>query len=123
MANKYQKVGIIIPARFQSSRLPGKPLIDILGKTMIQRTWEQCAKAFNQDHIYVATDDRRVADAVLGFGGKVVLTPESCPTGTDRVAEANASLGFDLVLNVQGDEPIIRPEDIQSYWTLHFKSR
>ena len=105
--------GIIIPARYNSSRLPGKPLIDLNGKTMIQRTWERCCQAVEDEKIYVATDNELIAQHVRNFGGKVTLTSSECITGTDRVAQANNKLNFDFVINVQGDEPIINPMDIR----------
>ena len=105
-------VGIIIPARYDSSRLPGKPLLDLNGKSMIQRTWERSIMALPAEQVYIATDSDKIASHVESFGAKVVMTPSSCLTGTDRVAEANRQLKLDLVINVQGDEPIIDPADI-----------
>ncbi|MFY0678046.1 MAG: 3-deoxy-manno-octulosonate cytidylyltransferase [Neptuniibacter sp.] len=104
---------ILIPARYESTRLPGKPLIKIAGKAMIQRTWERCCQAVSSEKVYVATDNLEIKKAVLGFGGQVVMTSSSCLTGTDRLAEANKILDFDFIINVQGDEPIINPEDIK----------
>jgi 3-deoxy-manno-octulosonate cytidylyltransferase (CMP-KDO synthetase) len=104
----------IIPARYASTRFPGKSLADIAGKTMIQRVYE-CAGAV-LEHVWVATDDERIRQAVVGFGGEAVMTPESCPSGTDRCREAlekiEASTGgaFDVVINIQGDEPVLHPE-------------
>lgn len=106
------KYAVIIPARYKSTRFPGKPLADLNGKPMIQHVWEKCVSAVGNELVYVATDDRRIEDAVVSFGGKVVLTPSSCLTGTDRLAEANKILGLDFVINVQGDEPMISPDDI-----------
>lgn len=106
-------LGIIIPARYQSSRLPGKPLIDLNGKTMIQRTWERCCLALPREKVYVATDSDQIASYVEHFGGNVVRTESTCLTGTDRVAQANQKIGLDIVINVQGDEPIIDPNDIK----------
>ncbi|MFV0506259.1 MAG: 3-deoxy-manno-octulosonate cytidylyltransferase [Bacteroidales bacterium] len=104
----------IIPARYNSSRLEGKPLADIAGKTMIQRVFEQASKAM--DYTYVATDDERIASAVDAFGGKVVMTSKDHKSGTDRVAEAarilTDKLDFDVVVNIQGDEPFIDPSDL-----------
>ncbi len=106
----------IIPSRYGSSRFPGKPLADIAGKPMIQRVYEQVTQAV--DNAWVATDDERIADAVRAFGGNVVMTSVDHRSGTDRCAEAvmkiSASTGiqFDVVLNVQGDEPFIQPEQI-----------
>ncbi len=102
----------IIPARFASTRFPGKPLVDIGGKSMIQRVYEQVSKAIND--VYVATDNQRIFDAVLDFGGKVVMTSDQHKSGTDRCYEAFSKLDekFDVVINVQGDEPFIQPEQI-----------
>lgn len=107
------KLGLIIPARYKSTRLPGKPLIDLRGKTMIQRTWEKCISVVPEHSVHVATDCKKIKDHVESFGGQVVMTSEHCNTGTDRVAEANEVLKYDLVINVQGDEPLISPADIQ----------
>ena len=102
----------IIPARFASTRFPGKPLVDIGGKTMIQRVYEQVSKALTD--VYVATDDQRIFDAVLAFGGKAIMTSDKHKSGTDRCFEAFSKLEewFDVVVNVQGDEPFIQPEQI-----------
>lgn len=102
-------MGIIIPARISSSRFPEKPLALINGKPMIVRVLEQCRKAFDNSHIHVATDSERISSVVRKFGGNFVYTSKSCLTGTDRIAEANESLGYDYVINVQGDEPVIDP--------------
>ncbi len=106
----------IIPARYQSTRFPGKPLADIKGKPMIQRTWEQARKAL--DKVVVATDDERIRRAVISFGGEVVMTSPLHRSGTDRCAEASAILAsagsiHDAVINIQGDEPFIQPEQIR----------
>lgn len=103
---------VVIPARYQSSRFPGKPLAQICGKPMIYHVWLRCCEAVGQDKVYVATDDNRIADVVTGFGGQVVKTSSDCLTGTDRIAEANLTLDCDFVINVQGDEPLIEPEYI-----------
>lgn len=104
---------LVIPARFASTRLPGKPLVDIAGKPMIQRVYEQCAKAVPTENIYVATDDQRIQNAVREFGGQSVLTSPDCLTGTDRVAEVARKMSADFYINVQGDEPLFNPDDIQ----------
>ncbi len=112
---QYQFAGII-PARFASSRFPGKPLVMIGNKTMIQRVYDQASKIL--DLVYVATDDNRIFDAVLKFGGKAIMTSPDHLSGTDRCAEAvikiNEETGrkIDIVINIQGDEPFIRPEQI-----------
>jgi 3-deoxy-manno-octulosonate cytidylyltransferase (CMP-KDO synthetase) len=106
----------IIPARYASSRFPGKPLVEIKGKPMIRRVYEQAVRAI--DTVYVATDDSRIFDAVQAFGGKVVMTSPDHKSGTDRcseavdIAEETEGLQFDVVLNIQGDEPFIEPEQL-----------
>jgi len=111
----------IIPARYASTRFPGKPLADINGKSMIQRVYEQASKALI--HVYVATDDKRIADEVTGFGGNVVITSDKHQSGTDRLAEAidiihkSHTEKFDVVINIQGDEPFIQPQQIKEIQT------
>lgn len=104
----------IIPARYASSRFPGKPLADMKGKPMIQRVYEQVKKAV--DEVWVATDDERIHQAVIAFGGKSIMTSDQHRSGTDRLEEAYRKIGkqFDVVINVQGDEPFIQPEQIES---------
>ncbi|XP_010919659.1 3-deoxy-manno-octulosonate cytidylyltransferase, mitochondrial isoform X2 [Elaeis guineensis] len=104
----------IIPARFASSRFEGKPLVHILGKPMIQRTWERAKLASTLDHIVVATDDERIAECCRGFGADVIMTSESCRNGTERCNEALLKLGkhYDIVVNIQGDEPLLEPDII-----------
>jgi 3-deoxy-manno-octulosonate cytidylyltransferase (CMP-KDO synthetase) len=106
------KYAVVIPARYKSTRFPGKPLADIQGKPMIQHVWERCVVAVGSELTYVATDDERIARVVRDFGGQIVMTSEGCLTGTDRLAEANRSLGCDFVINVQGDEPMVCSDDI-----------
>ena len=103
---------IIIPARYDSKRFLGKPLIDILGKTMIQRVYEQCLKAVSENLIYIATDDIRIRNISESFGANVLMTSKECLTGTDRVAEAASQVNARYYINLQGDEPIFNPEDI-----------
>jgi len=106
----------IIPARYASSRFPGKPLALIGNKSMIQRVYEQAGKSL--DIVYVATDDKRIYDAVMGFGGRAVMTSPDHQSGTDRCAEAadliedGTGKKIDIVINIQGDEPFIKPEQI-----------
>ena len=102
----------IIPARYASTRFPGKPLADIHGKTMIQRVYERTCQAKLVDRVVVATDDERIADNVRVFGGEVCMTSADHETGTDRLAEVASMLSSDLVVNVQGDEPLIDPSMI-----------
>ncbi|EEF28143.1 3-deoxy-manno-octulosonate cytidylyltransferase, mitochondrial [Ricinus communis] len=101
----------IIPARFDSSRFQGKPLVHILGKPMIQRTWERAKLATTLDHIIVATDNEKIAECCRGFGADVIMTSESCRNGTERCNEALGKLEkkYDVVVNIQGDEPLIEP--------------
>ncbi|HCE2178519.1 TPA: 3-deoxy-manno-octulosonate cytidylyltransferase [Vibrio parahaemolyticus] len=113
---------VVIPARYKSSRFPGKPLVDICGKPMIQHVWERCCLAVGQEKVYVATDDSRIQNVVESFGGQVVMTSSDCLTGTDRLAEANLQLNCDFIVNVQGDEPLINPEDINTVIEAFLKS-
>ena len=110
----------IIPSRYTSSRFPGKPLADILGKSMIQRVYEQCKKASSLSKVIVATDDDQIFNHVLGFGGKVIMTSNSHPSGTDRCNEVIQSLEekYDIAINIQGDEPYINPEQIDQVASL-----
>ncbi|MEN9743507.1 MAG: 3-deoxy-manno-octulosonate cytidylyltransferase [Bacteroidota bacterium] len=107
------KVLGIIPARFQSTRFPGKPLIDLKGKSMIQRVYEGAKKAEGIHTVVVATDDHRIVAEVERFGGKVVLTKSTHQSGTDRCAEVLEHFpGFDVVINIQGDEPLVSAEQL-----------
>lgn len=104
----------IIPARYASTRFPGKPLVDIYGKTMIQRVYEQSVKTKGLAEVVVATDDERIAEEVTNFGGKYVMTSPLHQSGTDRCAEVAAQLPeYDIIINIQGDEPYISPEQIE----------
>ena len=102
----------VIPARYGAQRFPGKPLALIAGKPLVQRVYEQARKAQRLDRIVIATDDTRIADVVKKFGGEVVMTSPACPSGTDRAAEVVRQLDCDQVVNIQGDEPLMRPEMI-----------
>lgn len=106
----------IIPARYASTRFPAKALVDIGGKSMIQRVYEQASKATKLSQVIVATDDERISDHVLSFGGKVVMTSESHQSGTDRCYEAllKTEGNYDYVINIQGDEPFISPDPIDN---------
>ncbi|MDP4710295.1 MAG: 3-deoxy-manno-octulosonate cytidylyltransferase [Saprospiraceae bacterium] len=107
------RISGIIPARFASSRFPGKPLIDLEGKTMIQRVYEQAAASGVFSELIVATDDTRVADAVKRFGGTVAMTSPDLASGTDRCAAVATELtDTDVVINIQGDEPLLEPQQI-----------
>ncbi|MHA1791339.1 MAG: 3-deoxy-manno-octulosonate cytidylyltransferase [Promethearchaeota archaeon] len=105
------KIACIIPARYGSSRLPGKPLADLCGKTVIQRTYEQAKKVL--DDIIVATDDQRIMDEVKRFGGKAAMTRSDHVSGSDRIAEVAKNLDVDIIVNVQGDEPFLEPGQIK----------
>jgi 3-deoxy-manno-octulosonate cytidylyltransferase (CMP-KDO synthetase) len=114
--NEHHFTGII-PARYASTRFPGKPLSLIGDKPMIQRVYEQASKALHE--VFVATDDKRILDTVLNFGGKVIMTSPDHRSGTDRCTEAvnkiemETGIDVDIVINIQGDEPFIKPEQIQ----------
>ncbi|RYZ55222.1 MAG: 3-deoxy-manno-octulosonate cytidylyltransferase [Sphingobacteriales bacterium] len=106
----------IIPARYASTRFPGKPLIDIAGKSMIRRVYEQAAASASLSRVVVATDDQRIADHVQAFGGEAIMTAPEHPSGTDRCFEVVEKLGgqVDYVVNIQGDEPFIDPGQIDT---------
>lgn len=109
----------LIPARYASTRFPGKPLAMLDGKTIIRRVYERVSLVF--DHVYVATDDRRIADEVAGWGGRFVMTGTHHKSGTDRCYEALTHLGadkFDVVVNVQGDEPFVAESQLRSIVSL-----
>jgi 3-deoxy-manno-octulosonate cytidylyltransferase (CMP-KDO synthetase) len=101
-----------IPARYGSTRLPGKPLLPIAGRPMIEHVYTRVARARGLDRVVVLTDDERIAEAVERFGGEWQMTPEDCASGTDRIAWAARSWNASAVINVQGDEPLIDPEGI-----------
>ena len=106
------KTAVVIPARFASSRLPGKPLLRETGKYLIQHVYENAMRAKSASTVIVATDDTRIFRAVESFGGRAAMTRDDHQSGTDRVAEAIASLDCDVVVNVQGDEPQFDPDGI-----------
>lgn len=105
------KTAIVIPARYASSRLPAKPLLRETGKYLIQHVYERACES-RADTAIVATDDQRIFDAVKSFGGNVVMTRDDHPSGTDRVAEVAEQLDADIIVNVQGDEPMIEPSTL-----------
>ncbi len=105
---------LVIPARYQSSRLPGKPLIPLAGIPMIERTFRRCALGFPAERIVVATDDERVSAHCRSVGIPVAMTSKDCLTGTDRVAAVARFRPADVYINVQGDEPLVSPEDVQA---------
>lgn len=107
------RVTAVIPARYASTRFPGKPLVDLCGKPMIQWVYEQTARCVAVNRVIVATDDERIATAVRTFGGEVMMTRADHATGTDRLAEVAAKIESALIVNVQGDEPLINPRMIE----------
>lgn len=106
------KTAIVIPARYASSRLPGKPLLMETGKYLIQHVYERACLA-SPAAVLVATDDQRIYQAVRGFGGKAVMTRSDHPSGTDRIAEVAMHLDVDVIVNLQGDEPLVEPASLQ----------
>jgi 3-deoxy-manno-octulosonate cytidylyltransferase (CMP-KDO synthetase) len=112
---------VLIPARYGSTRFPGKALAPVLGKPLIRRVWEQAAKVPGLDGFYVATDDVRIQECVESFGGRALLTRPDHPSGSDRLAEAAALLDLapeDIVINIQGDQPVFPPELIRQLAAL-----
>jgi len=103
---------VVIPARYGSTRLPGKPLLSLAGKPMIQWVYERATEISPQIEVIVATDDQRIAEAVRAFGGHAVMTPESIQTGSERVGFVSENLDCDIVINLQGDEPLIAAQAI-----------
>lgn len=110
MADRAPRVTVIIPARYGSSRYPGKPLARLLGKPLIQHVYERARASRGVDEVLVATDDARIRDAVADFGGRAVLTADGYRTGSDRVAAVAAALPGDVFVNLQGDEIFLHPD-------------
>ena len=106
------KVAIIIPARYGSSRYEGKPLIKINNIPLVIRVIRKCIKAIGKQSVFVATDDKRISTVVKDYGYKYIMTSKKNLTGTDRVAEASKKINADIIINVQGDEPLIKRKDI-----------
>ncbi|MEK6629934.1 MAG: 3-deoxy-manno-octulosonate cytidylyltransferase, partial [Acidobacteriota bacterium] len=106
-------VSVVIPARFASTRLPGKPLVDIGGRCMVEHVYRRAASARCVGRVLVATDDERIVSAVQAFGGQAVLTRADHASGTDRIAEVARSLDSEIIVNVQGDEPAVVPAAIE----------
>tara|TARA_S200000501_G_scaffold284631_1_gene268904 strand:+ start:18 stop:767 length:750 start_codon:yes stop_codon:yes gene_type:complete len=106
-------VSIIIPARYGSSRYKGKPLVKLLGREMVLRVADICSKVVKKNNLFIATDDNRIAKKVSENGFNFIMTSKRCLTGTDRVAEASKKIRSNFYINVQGDEPTIRPNDIK----------
>ena len=105
---------VVIPARFQSTRFPGKPLADLGGIPLIQHVWQRCCRAVDATDIVIATDDERIATVATDFGAIVEVTSSACLTGTDRVAEVAIRRNADWYVNVQGDEPFVDPASIRT---------
>jgi 3-deoxy-manno-octulosonate cytidylyltransferase (CMP-KDO synthetase) len=116
------KSAIVIPARFASSRLPGKPLLKQTGKYLIQHVYEQASLSRLASQVIVATDDPRIKAAVEGFGGRVAMTRRDHASGTDRVAEVARSLDAEIIVNLQGDEPLIDPNTLDLVIDLLIKT-
>jgi len=114
MSNEEPKVVVVIPARYAATRLPGKPLVSLAGKPMVQRVYERAKQAQTVQRVFVATDDQRILDVVAGFGGEARMTRTDHRTGTERIAEVAASVEGDVFVNVQGDEPLIDPSSIDT---------
>ena len=114
MSSAKPEVVIVIPARYGSTRLPGKPLVSLAGQPMIQRVYERAKMAQTANRVIVATDDERIVKAVESFGGTARMTRPDHRTGTERVAEVAAHEKGDVFVNVQGDEPLVRPEQIDA---------
>ena len=115
MADKKLHIVAVVPARYASTRLPAKPLVDLCGKPMIQRVVEQARQATLIDDVIVATDDKRIESVVTAFGGKAVMTPTTIATGSDRIAYVARNLpNTDIVVNIQGDEPLVDPRAIDA---------
>lgn len=108
------KVIGVIPSRYASVRLPAKPLVPICGKPLVQWVWEAASRAKTLDDLLVATDDERIARVVEKFGAQVAMTPSECPSGTDRIAAAIRGIECDIAVNIQGDEPLMAPENIDA---------
>ncbi len=123
MTSNKPKIVAIIPARYASTRFPGKPLALIAGKPMIQHVYERVARAGKIDEVYVATDDSRIVEAVEEFGGKSIMTSSKLKSGTDRCAAAARKVGAEIVVNVQGDEPVISPKTIDAAVSVLKSSR
>lgn len=110
----------VIPSRYASSRFPGKPLVNIKGKPMVQHVYERAIQAKRLSEVVVATDDQRIFDAVKAFNGKAIMTSESCENGTDRCREVIEKHlpEYDVIINIQGDEPYVHPEQIDKLCSL-----
>ncbi len=114
---------IIIPARFGSKRYKGKPLVKILGREMVLRVADICAKVSGKKNLYIATDNKKISSIVKNAGYNTIMTSKSCLTGTDRVAEAALKIKSKIFINVQGDEPTINPNDIKKVIRVKLKNK
>ncbi len=114
MSARPERVAVVIPARYASTRLPGKPLAQIDGRPLIWYVWEKARKSRLSSRVVVATADPRIAEAVRGFGGEARMTSSDCASGTDRVAEAARELAEEIIINLQGDEPMMHPSVIDA---------
>lgn len=114
---------VVIPARYDSTRFPGKPLAPLKGKPLIQHVYEGCSGATLPVNVIVATDSETIFEKVLSFGGKAIMTSSKHPSGTDRVAEVASLMDYDIIVNVQGDEPLIKPQMIDDVIELLSDSR
>lgn len=112
------KIKLIIPARFKSTRFPGKPLIKLKGKTMIRRVWDKAMMSLDREDIFIATDSKLILDHCKSFTQNVIMTSPKCKTGTDRIAECRKILNADVYINIQGDEPLIDHKDIKKLLKL-----
>ncbi len=110
-----KKLILVIPARYKSSRFPGKPLFKFKNKAMIQLVWENCTKAINEQNVYVATDDKRIKEYCLKNKIQVIMTSKKCKTGTDRIYEVSKKIKADIYINVQGDEPMLKSSKIKKF--------
>lgn len=104
----------VIPARYGSTRLPGKPLLSIAGKPLIQWVWEAASRCTTLQSVLIATDDERILNAARQFGAEVVMTPPECPSGSDRIAAALKGRNADIIANIQGDEPLMNPATVDA---------
>lgn len=109
---------IVIPARYESTRLPGKPLLEIAGKPLLKLVYERALESRLKDGIIIATDDVRIAEAASSFGAEAVMTSSTCKSGTDRVCEAVRGREGDIIINLQGDEPFVRPDMIDLLFSI-----
>jgi 3-deoxy-manno-octulosonate cytidylyltransferase (CMP-KDO synthetase) len=120
---KNRKFVIVIPARFKSSRFPGKPLAKIKGKPMIYHVWMQCIKAVSRDNVFIATDDKKIQDVCKTYSMNCQMTSSKCKTGTDRMYDFSKKISSEIYINVQGDEPQINPKDIKKIVNLGLRNK